>query len=214
MLKQALIFSAGVVIGSVATYFAVKRHFEEISREEIDSVKEVYISKCQKMDAIKKLNDEKTRLLTKIYENGYLNGDDTVGEAEDNEPNMTNPYDIPDEATEEIEEESEEDVWERERQHPEEDYDEPHTITPHQFAYEKRYYDKITLLYYKDDGVLVTENDHLIEDPNATIGADTLTKFGEFEDDVAYARNDRLSIDYEVILQHGSYSDTLGEGAD
>ena len=28
------------------------------------------------MDAIKKLNDEKTRLLTKIYENGYLNGDD------------------------------------------------------------------------------------------------------------------------------------------
>ena len=56
----------------------------------------------------------------------------------------------------------------------------------------------MTLLYYKDH-VLTDEDNNIIEDIDDVIGFDSLTRFGEFEDDTVYVRNDKYRVDYEVI---------------
>ena len=66
------------------------------------------------------------------------------------------------------------------------------------------------VIYYKKDGVLTDTYDRemVIED---TIGNDVLNCFGEDEDDVAYARNERLGTDFEIILEHMSFASLIGE---
>ena len=49
-LTNILIFTTGVSIGSVVTWKLLKTKYEQIAREEIDSVKEIYRNKAQKID--------------------------------------------------------------------------------------------------------------------------------------------------------------------
>lgn len=82
----------------------------------------------------------------------------------------------------------------------------PYTISPTQFVNEEPYYDKITLEYYDDDVLANALSEEIIEDINAAIGLESLTKFGEYEDDVVYVRNENRSTDYEVIRQHRPFA--------
>ena len=41
-IKEVMLFIAGLGIGSVGTYFVVKKHYEDFMDEEIESVKEYY----------------------------------------------------------------------------------------------------------------------------------------------------------------------------
>lgn len=94
-----LMFTAGAVIGSIATWVLVKTKYERIANEEIESVKAVYSKKdvAQKNEVL----DEKPSIyetkeyLEKIKENGYC----TEKNKEEGEPNMNDgPYVIsPDE---------------------------------------------------------------------------------------------------------------------
>lgn len=86
-----------------------------------------------------------------------------------------------------------------------------YTITPEAFINEQPFYDKITLEYYDDDILAEALSEEIITDINAAIGKDALTKFGEYEEDVVYVRNDKRGIDYEVILQHRPFAQIPGE---
>ena len=44
-----------------------------------------------------------------------------------------------------------------------------------------------------------------------TIGKDSLTHFGEYEDDSVFVRNDRLKVDYEILMDQRGYADVLRE---
>lgn len=96
-------------------------------------------------------------------------------------------------------------------EHPEVDsQDIPYSITPEQFSDEKEYYDKVTLLYYEEDDILATEYDEQVNAEAGTmVGLGFAEKFGEFEEDVAFIRNDRLGTDYEILLQHCSYHEKV-----
>lgn len=73
-------------------------------------------------------------------------------------------------------------------------------------------YDKETLIFYEEDGVLTDQYDHVIG-LNETIGEEALNHFGEEEEDIVYVRNNKLMIDYEVILEHKASPPTaLAEG--
>lgn len=77
----------------------------------------------------------------------------------------------------------------------------PYIIMPDQFINEEPYFDKITLEYY-EDGVLCDERTgEILTDIESAIGRESLNHFGEYEDDVVYVRNERISTDYEVIYQ-------------
>ena len=50
MVKDVLIFAAGAAIGSAVTYKLIKTKYEQIAREEIESVKEVFSRRSEKSD--------------------------------------------------------------------------------------------------------------------------------------------------------------------
>ena len=49
----------------------------------------------------------------------------------------------------------------------------------------------------------------VIEDIDRVVGKDSLTHFGEYEDDSVYVRNDRLKCEYEILLRVGKFEDRL-----
>jgi hypothetical protein len=69
--------------------------------------------------------------------------------------------------------------------------------------------DKVTLEYYLNDDILC-ENDsmEIVPDRESIIGRDALQNFGNLSGDphVVYVRNERLNIDYEVILINEFYA--------
>lgn len=87
----------------------------------------------------------------------------------------------------------------------------PTVITLEEFTDEKDHFDKLTINYYAEDDTLVDEREDIITNVNALIGEDALLCFGESSDDpdVVYVRNERLSIDYEVIRINKSYQETV-----
>lgn len=80
--------------------------------------------------------------------------------------------------------------------------DEPYVISPDEFG--ELTYETVTLTYYADK-VLADEVEDIVEDVAGTIGLNSLLHFGEYEDDCVHVRNDRLEIDYEILLDSRSY---------
>ena len=88
-------------------------------------------------------------------------------------------------------------------------YREPYVISPDEYDGNADF-DKITLTYYQD-GVLADDNDEEIEDPDETVGEESLDHFGEYEEDIVYVRNERLGIDYEVSRDRRRYADVVDD---
>jgi hypothetical protein len=84
---------------------------------------------------------------------------------------------------------------------------EPYIIKPEEFG-EIDDYETISLHYYAD-GVLADDCDELVEDVEEVVGVDFFSHFGEYEDDSVFVRNDRLSCDYEILLDSHTYSEVL-----
>ncbi len=82
-----------------------------------------------------------------------------------------------------------------------------YVISPEEFG-EIEEYEQISLTYYADQ-ILADENDDVIKDIDAVIGAESLTHFGEYEDDSVFVRNDRLKCDFEILMDTRLYSEVL-----
>ena len=190
MLKNVIIFGVGAAIGSFAAYFYAKKKYQKIADEEINSMKEYYEIKKEKkpiveVKSFQKEDVIKTNSLSELQElySSKHNADLDPGY-------YSSPYPFS----------------EREDDHPTDgSLEDPYTITADQFVNEKRNFEKETLLYFEGNGVLCEDTERIIEDIDSSIGRDNLDKFGEFEEDVMYIRNERLGIDYEVLLQHSTY---------
>lgn len=89
------------------------------------------------------------------------------------------------------------------------DKQKPHVISPDEFG-DQDEYDEISLTYYAD-GTVTDDNDRAMskDEIEETIGKDSLTHFGEYEDDSVFVRNDRLKADYEILMDQRSYVDIL-----
>lgn len=188
MLKKILIFIAGGVAGSLATYGFVKNKYEKIANEEIESVKATYSSK-KKSGGLVENNDSTDRPLSfdqsdadklkdLIQRNGYseepidykniLEGGKHMGE----------------------------DVCE--------------IISPDDYGDDDDY-SRETLYYYLKDAILSDIYGNKIEDIAGTIGDNPEEHFGEYEEDAFYARNHSTKTDYEVLADSGIYSDDYPE---
>ena len=76
-------------------------------------------------------------------------------------------------------------------------------ISPDEFG-EFEDYRTINLSYYADE-VLADEDDNIIEDIEGTVGEESLSHFGEYDDDAVHVRNDRIKCDYEILLDERFY---------
>ena len=191
-------FLGGALIGSTLTYLFIKDKYEKIAEDEIQSVKDEYAKNYEAKKKIIELKEAKSELADKIFSN-YKQATN-----EYNHPNETVRYNIF-KNEREIEENVEDDV-EDYSDHPTEGIaEEPYTISPDLFVNDKKYFDKITLEYYEGNDMLVEEMTNEPVDIDYAIGRESLRMFGEFEKDLVYVRNERISTDYEVYHYSGSF---------
>lgn len=83
----------------------------------------------------------------------------------------------------------------------------PYVIRPDEFDVGD--YEVITLRCYDDDVVTVDNTGRILteDEIEECVGLDSLTHFGEYEDDSVFVRNDTLRIDYEILRDEDAYYD-------
>ncbi len=177
-----LTFTAGATIGSVAAWIFVKKKYEKIAQEEIDSVKETYARRNEEKPV-----EERTETVTEET----LTFDDEVY---DQYREFANLY-------------SGGTVTNAKAVQAGEIDGKPYVIPPEEFG-ELEDYDRVSLTWYADS-FLTDENDCLIEDVEGIVGFESLTHFGEHEDNSVFVRNERLKCDYEILLDTRKYEDVL-----
>lgn len=181
LIKGAVIFSLGVAAGLAISWKYNKDKYETIAREEINDVKERYRSKR-----------EHTEKETDIEESDEDAEEELVSGFKNEYENMMRNLGYKDYG----EKKGEDEVAK------------PYVIKPEEFGQTDDDYDLISLNYY-DDGVLTDDFDDIIEDVEGTVGEDSLSHFGEYENDTVYVRNDARKVDYEICLDNRKFSEVV-----
>ena len=193
-IKEVMLFIAGLGIGSVGTYFVVKKHYEDFMDEEIESVKEYY-------------KDNIMEIAEREFGESAVNPEkEEPVEEKENEPNYQKiikklnygDYSQKDDKVVDFHKEDAPAVAEKKG---------PYVIGPDDFANGEQY-DKITLTYFSEDGVFMSIEEEVIPEGMQLVGEENLDHIGEIEEDVVYVRNKEQGADYEVILEERAYSDS------
>jgi hypothetical protein len=84
----------------------------------------------------------------------------------------------------------------------------PYILSKDEFMESDSDYTQSTVTYFGGDKVLVDSREDIIEDVDMTVGEGNLERFGHGSGDpnVLYVRNDRLEIEFEILLSQGKYS--------
>lgn len=183
-----VMFVLGATVGSVATWQYTKKKYERIAQEEIDSVKEIFSKRESAADVEIVTPEPQTAKVGKPEEKPDI----TEYAARLEREGYTNYSNVS--AGEKKEEQEAIEM-------------KPYVISPEEFG-EFEDYERISLSYYADQ-ILADEDDEKIEDVDNVVGLESLTHFGEFEDDSVFVRNDRLKCDYEILLDQRTYSDVI-----
>lgn len=193
-------FMLGAALGSVATWQLLKKKYEQIAQEEIDSVKELYSyekptrnepeyneENDKDKETAAKIAADKPSIMeysSKLNGLGYTNYSSSNIKSDDSSKYYTSD----DEYTM---------------------YSDPYVIPPEEFGEEEEY-EKVSLTYYSD-GVLADENDEVVDDVDAKVGLDSLDTFGRFEDDAVHIRNDGMKCYYEILRDERDYESVMAE---
>lgn len=184
-LSKVFIFLVGAGVGAGAAWFVAKKAYQKIAQEEIDSVIETFSNRY-------KTEDEKEIEELEEFEKEL---DDVTG----------------DEAIRKyaslMKEEDYIKYSDKDQSKGVSNVKKPYVITPEEFG-EAEGYDMESLTLYADN-VLTDDLNHLIEDVDGLVGYDSLTHFGEYEEDSVFVRNDNFKTDYEILLDTRKYSDVV-----
>lgn len=184
-----VMFVLGAAVGSVVTWQYTKKKYEQIAQEEIDSVKEIFSRRESAADVEIVTPEPQTAKVGKPEEKPDISEYAARLERE-GYTNYSN-------ASAGEKKEEQEEAMEMK----------PYVISPDEFG-EFEDYERISLSYYADH-ILADEDDEKVEDVDNVVGLESLTHFGEFEDDSVFVRNDRLKCDYEILLDQRTYSDVI-----
>lgn len=179
-ISKFVMFAVGAAFGSVITWKVVKTKYEQIAQEEIDSVKETFRKRVYKEQG-----HEYESTCSEKRENNINKYEDVLVKYNYALNNTKN-------------EEKKENMINK-------DY--PYVISPEEFGEYPDY--EVTSLTYYADGVLTDETDTPIneEDIEEIIGEDALNRFGEYEDDSVFVRDDSIKMDYEILADERRYSE-------
>lgn len=193
-------FAVGVGVGIASTWQFFKKKYEQKSNEDAASVKEAF-------------NRMKEELQQK--DNKFINPSDDFNKTKQQVAHIPEKPDIseyakmirnkgyePTDYSKSMVSAEEEDMSKDDSE-----YKAPYVISPDEFGMEDEY-DQIGLMYYADH-ILADDNDDLVEDIETTVGIESLSHFGEYDDDCVYVRNERLKVDYEILRSLKTYSEVL-----
>ncbi len=178
-----IIFVLGTATGSAVTWQFAKKKYEQIAEEEINSVKEMFSKREQDTADVEITVEPQPSVEASLKKFEEKPDISTYAEILKNEAYVP-------EGTEMAE-------------------NKPYVISPDEFG-EFEDYDTISLTYYADQ-VLVDDGGDKIEDVDDVVGMESLTHFGEYEDDSVFVRNDRLKCDYEILMDERTYSEAQKE---
>lgn len=185
-LNKILIFSSGAAIGSVVTWKLVKTKYEQISREEIKSVREAFAaeetketSKEEEVVEESEEPDETEEVVEMKQYKATLKGAGYLDEHNE----LMNEKEVYDEMNK------------------------PYVISPDDFGDPDVGYDTESLDYFEGDGVLTDSFGEVVENVDELVGADFANHFGDYEKDSVFIRNDEMEVDYEILRDYRSYSE-------
>lgn len=186
-----VVFIFGVAIGAATAQIYFKKYYEKITQEEIDSVKDAFSKRKIDFDSEKQNNECEAK-----------NTD------QKSKPDIT-------EYTEKIHQYGYKDYSANSEKNNKNEKDdsmkhEPYVISPEEYG-ENTDYENLSLTYYSD-GILVDDDDEVIENIEDTVGADFADHFGDYEDDSVFIRNDILKCDYEILKDHRPYGSVYRSG--
>lgn len=182
-----LAFIAGAAIGSLASWYFAKQRYEQLAQEDFNSRRFQHVEPIEPIE-----DDSDEEEIERAVEHINEEKPDLMEYARkiseqryaDREETMT--------ATKER------------RGIPGE---RPYVISPDEFG-ELEDYNKYSLTYYADH-VLTDDMDQIIEDVDSLVGFESLTHFGEYEDDSVFVRNDRTKADYEILKDLRTYTEVI-----
>lgn len=179
-MNKLFIFTSGVIVGAGLTYACIKGKYEKRLREEVDSFREG-----------RDKPEIKIKLTAEAETYNVLND-----KKEDTEKYEELTKEYSGDAEKVIEESvSEENISKAAYIISMEDYKEVNS------------YEKKSLNYYTEDEVLTDDEDNVIEDIDGTIGNYAISCLETYDDEVIYIRNEKISVDYEVVKVHESFSE-------
>lgn len=179
-------FAVGAAAGVAATWKFFEEKYARIAQEEIDSVKEVFSKRDKKDDAPKpKSVEEKKESFEPVFSRSEVK---KTSEIIDYSGYSSSQDEKPEEPK-------------------------PYVIPPEAFGeLEEEGYTNVSLTFCSDQ-VVIDDNNDILEDVNDVIGFDSLSHFGEYEDDAVYVRNDKLRCDYEILLDQRTSEQYIGDQA-
>lgn len=196
-MKAGYIFSfiAGAAIGLVAGFKLSETKYQAKIQEEIASVKEAF--RNRKVD-ISKFAPKESKKVDEVSKKVFKKPEQEVRKV----PYAT-MYKEPSKQSEEERVIVETKIGEAKKG--------PYVISPDEFG-EDQEYEQISLIYYADN-TLADDEDMVMdeEEIERTVGMDSLTRFGEYEPDSVFVRNDELKTEYEILLDQRPYFEVLKE---
>ena len=188
-LSSVLIFALGAAIGSVVTWKLIERKYEQRYQEEVASFKEVQL---------RKKDDEHAKEISKIYSTITREKPDVLEYAARLKDHGYTDYSKGDPP--------EEDVQEGKNIEPV-PKSAIYVIPPYEFG-DIDEYETISLVYYSDQ-ILSDDMGSIIENIEEIVGFEALGRFGEYEDDSVFVKNDILKCYYEILLDKQRYVDMV-----
>ena len=190
---NVIMFAAGAVTGSVATWMILKSKYEKRVQEEIESVKESFISmnNAQEQPSDDDTEDEEEETSEEYHQVNWDELEDLDEEEDelDEYAELTNLYSSEKGGAEKVE------------------VKKPYVISPYDF--DENGFQTMELTYY-EDGVLEDENHEIVTDIDDLLGEGSLNTFGEYEDDSVFVRNEKLGIDFQILRDPRTYEEATG----
>lgn len=195
-MSKGIIFLAGALTGAgaafIATYSYLKKQFDKELEVRVESFKSSRMAQNgPKNGNITEYNEETDEFVTEIY---------AKGEKID-EIRTKNTIEPPKKENRQM---TEYDKISRSKSKY------PFPITSEEFL--DGDYEKVTYVYFREEDTFIDILNEICPDAIDNIGKDNLDKFGIYEPDVLYVRNNATSTDYEVLLKEDiSYKEYVGE---
>lgn len=193
---NVIAFTAGLAIGSLLAWFTAKKYYEKIAQTEIDSVKDAFHIERRKTNRREPKNEDpaKTDISDEVTEEDLNSKSDVMEYAKklvekEGYVNYSEPGPM--------------------EEKPDTMSKIPYIINPDEFAWDDTR-DHITLCYYEPDDILADDNDEIMENADEVVGTEFKRRFGEYEMDTVYVRNEYLECCYEIVRDNRTYHEVTG----
>lgn len=186
LICSAIGFVTGSIIGSAITYMILRKPMEEEFQRRVDSIKDTYRKESEKY-AIKNYEKgvEEAKNKTTVEEKLKVFSTERTDYTQFWRGDDSDKKDSP------LKKEAKISI-----------------ISPEEFG--EMGYQTINLTYFAD-GVLVDDRYGVMEEDELemAVGRDSLSHFGDYEEDSVHVRNEQREIDYEILLDPRTYEEFL-----